>query len=129
MNDRNRLDWSLAGKFECFNRMRFESEKAKDILQEIDVIWIQKGSNKLAALFEVEHSTPIYSGLLRFNDIHLILPEFRPRFSVVANDIRRSLFIKQLNRPTFVASGLNEMCTFLEYMNVYGWYHRVVKIN
>ena len=128
MNDRSRLDWSLTNKFECSNLMRFEFEKAKDILQEVDVIWIQKGSNKLTALFEIEHSTPIYSGLLRFNDIHLILPNLRPRFSVVANDIRRSLFMKQLNRPTFVASGLNEMCTFLEYMNVYGWFSRILKI-
>lgn len=127
MNDRSRLDWSLSNRFDSSNLMRFEFEKAKDILQEVDVIWIQKGSNKINALFEIEHSTPIYSGLLRFNDIHLMLPDLRPRFSVVANDIRRSLFIKQLNRPTFVASGLNEMCTFLEYINVYGWYNRIIK--
>jgi len=127
MNDRGRLDWSLVNKFECVNLMRFEFEKAKEILQEVDVIWIQRGSNKVAALFEIEHSTPIYSGLLRFNDFHLTLPNIRPRFSIVANDTRRSLFIKQLNRPTFVASGLNEKCTFLEYMNVFGWYNRIIK--
>lgn len=127
MSDRSRLDWTLTKKFDCSNLKWFEFEKARDILQEVDVIWIHKGSNKVTALFEIEHSTPIYSGLLRFNDILLSLPNIRPRFSVVANDIRRSLFIKQLNRPTFVASGLNEMCTFLEYINVYGWYNRIIK--
>lgn len=127
MNDRSRLDWSLTNRFDSSNLMRFEFEKAKDILQEVDVIWNQRGSNKINALFEIEHSTPIYSGLLRFNDIHLMLPNLRPRFCVVANDVRRSIFIKQLNRPTFVASGLNEICTFLEYINVYGWYNRILK--
>lgn len=129
MNDRGRLDWSLTKRIEFFNLSRVGLDKANDILQEVDVIWIQKGSNKLMALFEIEHSTPIYSGLLRLNDIHLVLPNVRPRFSVIANDVRRSLFIRQLNRPTFVASGLNEMCTFLEYINVYGWYNRIAKIN
>jgi hypothetical protein len=128
MSDRNRLDWSLTKKFNCSNLVRFEFEKAREILQEVDVIWIQRGSNKLAGLFEIEHSTPIYSGLLRLNDIHLMLPNLRSRFSVVANDVRRSLFTRQLNRPTFVASGLNEICTFLEYMNVYGRYNRIIKM-
>ena len=36
------------------------------ILDEIDCTWLK--GNKMEALFEVEHSTPIYSGLLRFND-------------------------------------------------------------
>jgi len=38
------------------------------ILQEVDVIWIPPGSSELKALFEIEHSTAVYSGLLRFND-------------------------------------------------------------
>jgi hypothetical protein len=76
-------------------------------------------------MFEVEHSTPIYSGLLRFNDVHLVAPLLRPRFSVVANDARRDLFVRQLNRPTFRLSGLRELCTFLDYKDVFGWYTRV----
>jgi hypothetical protein len=39
--------------------------------------------------------------------------------------MRRSLFVRQLNRPTFRVSGLNQLCTFLEYKNVYGWFQRV----
>lgn len=125
-NDRNKLDWSLTTCFECSNRLPLGFEKIKHIIQEVDVVWIKKGANKISALFEVEHSTPIYSGLLRFNDIHLIAPNLIPRFSIVSNDIRRSLFVKQLNRPTFKASGLNEICTFLEYLNVFGWFQNAV---
>ncbi len=124
-NDRNRLDWSVAGHFDCRSELPHGFEQAVGILREVDVIWIRKGSNELRALFEVEHSTPIYSGLLRFNDIHLLAPNLRPRFSIVANDYRRSAFARQLNRPTFRTSGLNEMCTFLEYVDVVGWHNRV----
>jgi hypothetical protein len=123
--DRMKLDWSIAKNFECRTKFPSGFEAIRDVLQEVDLVWIQKGSNELKALFEVEHSTPIYSGLLRFNDIRLATPGLKPRFSIVANDVRRSLFVRQLNRPTFQASGLGELCTFLEYANVYGWHSRI----
>jgi len=125
LSDRAKLDWSITNRFGCCDVLPYGFESVKDILQEVDVIWIQRGSSELIALFEVEHSTPIYSGLLRFNDIHLIAPHIRPRFSIVANDARRSLFVRQLNRPTFRMSGLSKLCTFLEYANVFGWYNRI----
>jgi len=124
-NDRNRLDWSLTRTFICRESFPIGFEELVQVMQEVDVIWIRKGSNLLTALFEVEHSTPIYSGLLRFNDILLLNPRFKPRFSIVSNDNRRSLFVRQLNRPTFKSSGLVETCTFLEYANVYWWYNNI----
>jgi len=124
-SDRIRLDWSLVDDFECCNILPYGFEQIKGILQEVDVIWIQRGSSDIRALFEVEHSTPIYSGLLRFNDIHLVATGLRPTFSIVANDARRDLFVRQLNRPTFQMSGLSKLCNFLEYINVYEWYKRI----
>lgn len=124
-NDRLKLEWSLTDKFQFCDVLPYGFETVLDILQEVDVIWVERGSSKLRALFEVEHSTPIYSGLLRFNDIHLVAPMFRPRFSIVANDARRSLFTRQINRPTFRMSGLGELCTFFEYANVLGWHNRL----
>jgi len=123
--DRGKLDWSLTACFECRDVLPYGFETVESILQEVDVLWLHKGSSQLRALFEVEHSTPIYSGLLRFNDIHLVVPGLRPRFSIVSNDARRSLFVRQLRRPTFQVSGLSELCTFLEYTNVFGWHKRV----
>lgn len=124
-NDRAKLEWFLTDQFECCDVLPYGFEPIINILQEVDVIWIERGSGKLRALFEVEHSTPIYSGLLRFNDIHLVAPVFRPRYSIVANDVRRSLFVRQINRPTFRMSGLGELCTFFEYANVIGWHNRL----
>jgi len=124
-SDRARLEWSLTGRFECCDSLPFGYEKIIDILQEVDTIWIERGSSKLTALFEVEHSTPIYSGLLRFNDVHLIAPTLKPRFSIVSNETRRILFVRQINRPTFRASGLSDLCTFFEYADVFGWHNRI----
>ena len=71
-NDRPGLDWALASRFRCLGRLPYE-QRICNLLQEIDVVWMRRGSNEIVALYEVEHSTPIYSGLLRLNDIHLTL--------------------------------------------------------
>ena len=125
-NDRTKLDWNITKKFIPRDNLPNGFERVENILSEVDVIWMQKGSNNMNALFEVEHSTPIYSGLLRFNDIHLVSPELKTRFSIVANAERRSLFSRQVSRPTFKASGLEDLCTFFDYTDVHNWYRRII---
>ncbi len=123
-NDRNKMDWNLARRFEFFD----SSFTARDFLavaSEIDVIWIRRGSGEVTAFFEIEHSTPIYSGLLRFNDVRVLMPTLQTRFTVVANDSRRLRFTSQVNRPTFRASQLSELCSFLDYANVFEWHKRL----
>jgi hypothetical protein len=125
--DKGRLDWKVAQKFDCRTDLPDRYFKVIDVIREIDVMWLKRGSTDLTAMFEVEHSTPIYSGLLRFNDLHLIEPNLKPKFSIVSNELRRSLFLRQINRPTFKMSGLSELCNFLEYKDVYGWFNRISK--
>jgi len=92
-------------------------------VQLIDVLWLDSKRNTIVAAFEVEHSTPIYSGLLRFNDVHI---DFKlPRAAVVAQEERRAVFVKQVNRRTFQASGLSEICVFYEYADIYEWFLRL----
>jgi hypothetical protein len=98
-----------------------------NIINEIDVLWLNRGASDIKAAFEVEHSTPIYSGLLRFNDFHLELSNKKTRFSIVSNESRRELFLRQINRPTFKMSGLGEFCNFLDYSDVYSWHNRIYK--
>jgi len=124
-DDREMLDWSLTERFQCRSAVPLGYDAVRNIIQEVDVLWIQRGTSSVSALFEVEHSTPVYSGLLRFNDIHLAAPNLKATFSIVANSERRSLFIRQLNRPTFKVSGMSELCSFLEYANVFGWHTRI----
>jgi hypothetical protein len=125
--DRGGLDWAIADQFSLHHSLPPRFKAVEPVLSEVDVVWMNRGAGDLVALFEVEHTTSIYSGLLRFNDVHLIAPELHPRFSVVANDIRRALYVRQVNRPTFQRSGLAEICTFMEYDNVLDWYNRVKK--
>lgn len=123
-HDRRELDWSYSPHFEFARVLPPTYESVRAIAEQVDVIWLAKGSGHIQALYEVEHSTSIYSGLLRFNDIHLVAPGLQTRFSIVADDVRRGRFARQLHRPTFKASGLHELCSFLEYPEVYGWYRR-----
>jgi hypothetical protein len=120
------LDWSLTRRFQVSRSLPERFRDIKNILCEIDVVWLERGGNQIEGLYEVEHSTPIYSGLLRFNDV--LLTESRiHRFSIVSNDSRREIFSQQLSRPTFRRSGLAELCSFLEYANVYSWHDRIMK--
>ena len=125
--DRNKLDWELTERFCCREEIPSRFEALQDVIREIDVIWMQRGASKLRAMFEVEHSTTIYSALLRFNDFYLAEPNAMAKFNIVADDVRRSLFLRQVNRPTFRSSGLAEICNFLEYRDVFGWFHRIVR--
>jgi hypothetical protein len=126
VSDRAGLDWALTARYSWQLTLPPRFKSVEPILSEIDVVWINRGSSDLTALFEIEHTTTVYSGLLRFNDVHLIAPNLRTRFSIVANDSRRSLFARQVNRPTFQRSGLSDLCTFIEYANVVDWHRRVV---
>ena len=122
-HDREQLDWTVAKPFRYRQRLPENYNRVEDILAQIDVVWIERGKNALNALWEVEHSTTIYSGLLRLNDIHLVAPQIS-KLAIVANEERRSMFSRQLNRPTFQTSGLSEICAFLDYKDVYQWHQR-----
>jgi len=124
-NDRGKLSESRSRNEHFRPELPTAFAPVVDILQEVDVVWLQRGSSDVSGLFEVEHTTPIYSALLRFNDVYLFAKQSVQNFRVIADDSRRPQFVRQLNRPTFQASGLNRMCTFLEYRNVYGWYRRI----
>ena len=125
LGDRPGLDWSLTSRYRLVDELPPGFETVQSILQEIDVIWMGRGSAGLAAVYEVEHSTPIYSGLLRLNDVRLTNPRI-DRLTVVSNEPRRAASVRQLNRPTFHASSLSSVCTFLEYSEVYDWHRRLI---
>lgn len=125
-SDIGTLDWSLTKPFTLRRTIPAGFDSVRSILSEIDIIWVVRGGETITGLFEVEHSTPVYSGLLRFNDILLTEPKVS-RFSIVSNDTRRAIFTRQLRRPTFVKSGLSELTSFLEYANVADWHARMAK--
>src|ERR1700722_4685358 len=85
-------------------------------IQNIDVV-CKFGPYSIKSAFEIEHSTSIYSGILRLSDPRAEAPNSNyPLFIVASEDRRRKVF-DELSRPTF--SGpclrLNEGIRFLCY--------------
>lgn len=124
--DAGGLEWTMTEQFALRANIPSGFEQVRGVLSEIDVIWIARGSEAIEGLFEIEHSTTVYSGLLRFNDILLTDPKVS-RFTIASNETRRALFSRQLFRPTFRKSGLAELTSFLEYSNVLDWHMRLAK--
>ncbi|HJT70810.1 MAG TPA: hypothetical protein VJ731_11460 [Terriglobales bacterium] len=76
------------------------SEEVASTIDLIDVLWFERGTNRVACGFEVEKSTSIYSGLLRLADLSLALPDHALRVFLVAPDEREREVIAQLKRPS-----------------------------
>jgi hypothetical protein len=95
------------------------------IISEIDVIWLERA--KPASFYEVEHTTPIYSGLLRFNDVLLTIPDVG-NFNITAPEDRENKFGKEINRPTFKQNKLIDKVAFIDYENIYNWYFNLYGI-
>lgn len=73
-----------------------------DSVRLIDVIWIHREQGRVSAAFEVEHSTSIYSGIIRMLDLALGI-EFggSSALFLVAPDNRKQDVQQQLSRPAF----------------------------
>jgi type II restriction enzyme len=66
----------------------------------IDVLWIR--DDNVVAAFEVEHSTSIYSGIVRLLDLSLGAPAVVARdLFIVAPDDRAEEVMAQVRRPAF----------------------------
>ncbi|MCH7547038.1 MAG: hypothetical protein IID30_11625 [Planctomycetes bacterium] len=81
----------------------------------IDVLWLS--GNAIVAAFEVEHTTSIYSGLLRMADLITMQPNLDIKLYLVAPDERFSKFKREVPRATFagLSKPLHTVCSFLPY--------------
>jgi len=95
------------------------------IARSIDVIWFKKRTAQPVRFFEVEHTTSIYSGLLRLNDVKVDYPIVKA--NIVGPKERQELFNMQIQRRTFNHSELNEVCEFLSYEDVEEWFEATKK--
>jgi type II restriction enzyme len=81
---------------------RVETSEAIEAIRLIDVLWIDAGGESVAAAFEVEHSTSIYSGIVRMLDLALgSADQLAGRLFLVAPDDREDEVRRQLLRPAF----------------------------
>jgi hypothetical protein len=88
-------------------------------VEQIDVLWIRGRSIRRA--FEVEHTTAIYSGLLRMADLLALQGNMQIALHIVAPGERRNAVLSQISRPVFSLlenAPLAERCSFLSYDSV-----------
>lgn len=77
-----------------------------DAVRLIDIIWIDPANGRVAGAFEVEHTTSIYSGIVRLLDLALGNSGDATRaLYLVAPDDRESEVRAQLARPAFSCIG------------------------
>ncbi len=74
---------------------------AADAVALIDVLWLGGDSGRVEAAFEVEHSTSIYSGIVRMLDLALSDDASLCGMYLVAPDAREGEVRAQLHRPAF----------------------------
>ena len=78
-----------------------EASLAIDTIRLIDVLWLEP-SGSVAAAFEVEHSTSLYSGIVRMLDLALSAADgLAGRYFLVAPDRREAEARAQFARPAF----------------------------
>ncbi len=89
-------------------------------VEQIDVLWLEKGRS-MARAFEVEHTTAIYSGLLRMADLLALQPNMNIRLHIVAPEDKRERVLREIRRPVFSLldrGPLYEQCSFLSYDSI-----------
>ena len=82
-------------------------------VENIDVIW--KEEFRVDGAFEIENSTAIYSGLLRFADLKIVAPNSNYPLFIVAPLSKKGRLIEQVRRPTFQKLELSQKVKYLSY--------------
>ncbi len=79
-----------------------ENALAAETIRLIDVLWLDEAEQRIEAAFEVEHTTSIYSGIVRMLDLALGLAEGNSSaYFLVAPDEREKDVRLQFARPAF----------------------------
>ena len=98
--------------------MNYDDTTLKTI-EQIDVLWL-KGRAILRA-FEVEHTTAVYSGILRMADLLALQPNMDIKLHIVAPETRKAKVFTEIQRPVFSLldrAPLSECCTYLSYTSL-----------
>jgi hypothetical protein len=68
-------------------------------IEQIDVLWLRGRS--IIRAFEVEHSTSVYSGILRMADLLALQPNMDIKLHIVAPEAKRDKVFQEIRRPVF----------------------------
>lgn len=88
-------------------------------IEQIDVLWLKRRS--IVRAFEIEHTTSIYSGILRMADLLALQPNMDIKLHIVAPEERKDKVFSEIQRPVFSLlekGALSQYCTYLSYDSV-----------
>ena len=92
---------------------------AMKTIENIDVLWLNKRT--ILRAFEVEHTTSIYSGILRMADLLALIPNIDIKLHIVAPLSRKDKVLEEIQRPVFSLlerGPMAELCTYLSYDSI-----------
>ena len=113
--DQRRLQ--RAYQFDAFDRQFTAGiDLPHSYVENIDVVWKQEF--RIAAAYEIENSTAIYSGLLRFADLTVLAPNSIYPLFLVAPAGRKNQAREQVRRPAFRRLDLSDRVRFLSYETI-----------
>jgi hypothetical protein len=130
-NDRNKQFYGKS--FNEFRRLKKDlpiqfDQATNRTIELIDVLWLD--GNSIVAAFEIEHTTAIYSGLLRMADLMAMQPNLSIPLYIVAPDERLDKVKREINRPIFskaLKKPLSEICRYIPYSSLQENYELVSK--
>jgi tRNA A37 N6-isopentenylltransferase MiaA len=96
----------------------YDSSTLKTV-EQIDVLWLKRRT--IFRAFEVEHTTAVYSGLLRMADLLALQPNLNIKLHIVAPEAKREKVFQEIRRPVFAMlerGPLAEVCSYLSYDDV-----------
>ena len=117
-SDRGRVEMALGESKVQFLKslpLNYDETTIKTI-EQIDVLWLK--GRAIVKAFEVEHTTSIYSGILRMADLLALQPNMDIQLHIVAPESRKDKVFTELLRPVFSLldrGPLSEICTYLSY--------------
>jgi len=85
-------------------------------IEQIDVLCVRRRS--IVRAFKVEHTTSVYSGLLRMADLLAMQPNLKISLHIVAPASRRDKVLQEIRRPVFAlleGGPLSQGCSYLPY--------------
>jgi hypothetical protein len=121
-NDRSQVisEWK-AGQNKLIDRLPLNYDLATlRTIEQIDVLWLKRRS--IVRAFEVEHTTAVYSGILRMADLLALQPNMDIKLHIVAPVARKEKVFQEIKRPVFSLldrGPLSEICTYISYDSLY----------
>ncbi len=115
-NDKNKEYKGMKFADYCVDEIPLHFDEATNsTIKNIDVVWLDGKS--IFAAFEVEHTSSVYSGILRMSDLISMQPNIKIKLYIVAPEERREKVIKEIMRPTFarLKPPLSECCQYISY--------------